>query len=157
MTGPDELREFGRMHSLSAKADVFADAWEACEEKLVLAVVARDLAELRLEAAERRCDPCGLSLAECMDARRAGKLACCPECSHPALAGEKREAQDIRIIEALNVVVDDLRKRSGAAEYEVKCHQHDRKLLEDEILALRKRSGAAETEILRLSGKWGGP
>ncbi len=47
------------------------------------------LTRQRLEAAERRCDPCGLSLAECMDARRAGKLACCPECSHPALAGKK--------------------------------------------------------------------
>ena len=35
MTGPDELRGFGRMHSLSAKTDVFADAWEADRKDLL--------------------------------------------------------------------------------------------------------------------------
>jgi hypothetical protein len=39
-----------------------------------------------------------------------------------------------------------LRQRLEAAEYEIKCHQHDRKILEDEIFALRKQVDGLKKE-----------
>lgn len=43
------------------------------------------------EALLRPCPHCGMALALCYDAKRTGKIACCPDCRHDAAMGESHE------------------------------------------------------------------
>lgn len=43
------------------------------------------------DALLRPCPNCGMALALCYDAKRTGKIACCPDCRHDAAMGESHE------------------------------------------------------------------
>jgi len=45
--------------------------------------------EAEITSLKRPCSGCGATLADCYDWRRAGKVACCPDCNHEALLTEQ--------------------------------------------------------------------